>query len=91
VTTGTKKVDAFRALFCGQQFFFYRLPSVLTEVEGNADMVLAEAVTEAEAVEDALLEEGEGDAAVLEGTGTGRPVSDRAHTALPLVLSSTEE
>lgn len=51
--------------------------SVLTEVEGGTDIVLAEAVTEAEAVED----EGEGDAAVLE-------VSDLANTAMPLILSS---
>lgn len=60
--------------------FVLSLPSVLTEVEGGTDIVLAEAVTEAEAVED----EGEGDAAVLE-------VSDLANTAMPLILSSTEE
>lgn len=76
VTTGTKKVDAFRALFCVLALF--SLPSVLTDVEGTADIVLAEAVTEA-------------DATVLEGTGTERVVSDLANTAMPLTLLSTEE
>jgi hypothetical protein len=42
-------------------------------------MVLAEAVTEAEAVEDALSEGGEGD------TGS---VSDLANTVMPLIPSS---
>jgi hypothetical protein len=47
VTTGTKKVDAFRVLFCVLALF--SLPSVLTDVGGAADIVLAEAVTEADA------------------------------------------
>jgi len=68
--------------------FFSSLLSVLTDVGGSADIVLAEA--EAEADEDTL-SEGEGDAAVLEGIGTERVVSDLANTAMPLILSSTEE
>ena len=64
---------------------------MLTEVGATADIVLAEAVTEAEAVEDALSEGGEGDATVLEGTGKERVVSDLANTAMPLILFSTEE
>lgn len=62
--------------------------SVLTDVGGSADIVLAETVTETEAVEDALSEEGEGDATVLEGTGTEKLVSDLANTATPLMLFS---
>lgn len=49
--------------------------SVLTDVGGTADIVLAEAVTEANAT-------------VLEGTGTERVVSDLANTAMPLILLS---
>lgn len=55
---------------------------MLTDVEGGADIELAD---EAEAVEDAL---SEGDAAVLEGSGTEEVVSDLANTAMPLILSS---
>jgi len=51
--------------------------SVLTDVGGAADIVLAEAVTEADAT---VLE--------LEGTGTERVVSDLANTAMPLILLS---
>lgn len=64
---------------------------MLTEVGATADIVLAEAVTEAEAVENALSEGGEGDPTVLEGTGKERVVSDLANTAMPLILFSTEE
>lgn len=60
--------------------------SVLTDVGGSADIVLAEAVTEAD--EDALSEEGDGDAAVPEGIGTEKVVSALANTAIPLILSS---
>jgi len=69
--------------------FFDTSPSVLTDVGGSADVVLAEAVTEAD--EDALSEEGDGDAAVLEGMGTEGVVSALANTAILLILSSTEE
>jgi len=61
--------------------------SVLTDAGGNVDIVLAEAVTEAEAVEDAL-SEGEGNAAILGDIGTETLVSHLANTAMPLILPS---
>lgn len=61
---------------------------MLTDVGGSADIVLAGAVAEAEAVEDGVPEEGEGDATALEGTGTDGLVSDLANTAMPLILLS---